>query len=72
MEDYLKYLKEALETPGDIRYSSHSQDVLLFYRFFDTIENGKYISVVVRKTDGSILTAYLTNRIKGGKRYEEN
>ena len=72
MGDYLKYLGKVLETPEEVRYSNRSREVLLFYRFFDNIENGKYIAVVVREFDGSVLTAYLTDKIKAGERYEKN
>lgn len=71
MEDYLDLLKEVLETPQEIRFSSRSDEVLLFYRFFDNIEGGKYVTVVVNKTDKSVLTTYLTHRIKTGRKYEE-
>lgn len=71
MEDYFEDVKEVLKTPEDLRYSSRSDEVLLFYRYFDKIENGKYICVVVSKTDKVVLTTYLTQRIKAGRKYEE-
>lgn len=71
MEDYLDLLKDVLETPEDLRYSSRSDEVLLFYRYFDKIEGGKYIAVVVNKAEKSILTTYLTHRIKTGRKYEK-
>lgn len=70
IEDYLDRLKEVLKTPAEIRFSSRSDEVLLFYSFFDNIEGGKYISVVVSKTEKSVLTAYLSQRIKNGRKYE--
>ena len=72
MEFYLGKFKEVLSKPNDIRYSSRTDDVLLFYRFFDSIENGKYIVVVVNIAEEAIKTAYLTHRIKAGTKYEES
>lgn len=71
MEDYLPKLSQILKRPNEIRLSSRNDDVLLFYRFFDNIEDGKYIVVVVNKVDGLVKTAYLTHRIKLGRKYEE-
>lgn len=72
MDDYLIHLKEVLETPAHIRHSSRSKETLLFYRFFDNIEEGKYIVVVVNKLEKLVLTAYLTHRIKTGKKYAKD
>ncbi len=71
MEDYLDQLKQVLETPDEIRLSNRSNDVLLFYRYFDKIEGGKYVAVVVNKTERVVLTTYLTHRIKSGSEYEK-
>ena len=72
MEAYLSNLKEALERPDEIRYSSYNQNILLFYRFFDNIENGKYITVVVDRVAKRVITTYLTHRIKTGRIYEKD
>lgn len=72
MEIYLKNLRRVLEKPDQIRYSTYNQNVLLFYRYFDKIENGKYIVVVVDKIEGLVRTAYLTHRIKTGRIYEKD
>lgn len=69
MEDYLQNMKDVLEKPVEIRYSSHSDDVLLFYSYFDKIEDGKYIVVVVNKKEKTVTTAYLSHRIKSGRIY---
>ena len=69
MELYLSNLKSVLETPEEIRYSNYSVGTLLFYRYFDKIEDGKYIAVVVNRIDKKIITAYLTHRIKSGRKY---
>lgn len=72
MGNYIKHLKEVLESPNEVRYSSRSNEVLLFYKFFSKIEGGKYVVGVVNKTDKQVKTAYLTHRIKIGEEYEEN
>lgn len=71
MELYLNKIKQVLASPDEIRYSSYKQDVLLFYRYFDKIEEGKYIAVVTDQLNKTVLTAYLTHRIKTGVKYEE-
>ena len=58
IEDYLVNLKEVLEKPKEVRYSSRNDNVLLFYRYFAKIENGKYIVAVVNKTEKTVKTAY--------------
>lgn len=35
--------------PAEIRFSSSSDEVLLFYRYFDNIEGGKYVVAVVNQ-----------------------
>ena len=46
--------------------------MLLFYKFFASIKNGKYINVTVKigKERNFILTSYITDRIRAGERYE--
>ena len=72
MENFLVSLKEILENPEEIRYSNYSDEVLLFYRFFDKIEGGKYIVAVINQTDKEVKTAYLTHRIKIGRKYKQS
>lgn len=72
MEDHLKYLKSVLENPDEIRFSSRDDKVLLFYRYFDNIEYGKYIVVVINRIEKSVTTSYLSHRIKTGIKYEKN
>lgn len=71
MEPYIENLKEVLAVPEEVRYSSRSEEVLLFYHYFDKIEDGKYIVVVVNKPEKSVTTMYLSHRIKSGRKYEE-
>lgn len=70
MEDYLANLRLVLEQPEEVRSSNYSDDVLLFYRYFAKIEDGKYIVAVVNKLDKEVKTAYLSHRIKIGFKYE--
>ena len=71
MEDYLVNIKAVLEKPKEVRYSSRNDTVLLFYRYFDTIESGKYLVAVVSKPEKEVKTAYLSHRIKIGRSYEK-
>lgn len=72
LKPYFVLIKEVLLKPSDIRISKSDSKILLFYKFFDNILGGKYISVAI-KTDGRwfILTSYLTNKILSGEKYEK-
>ena len=67
----LKKLSVVLSTPDEIRRSRFDKNVLLFYKFFANIKNGKYISVAIKTGNRNfILTAYITDRIRIGEKYE--
>lgn len=71
MEDYLVHVRLVLERPKEIRISNKNEDVLLFYGYFDNIEGGKYVVMVVNKSKKEVLTAYLSHRIKTGRKYDK-
>ena len=72
LKPFFGQLKNVLTQPHEVRISKSDPEVLLFYKFFDTILGGKYITVTI-KTDGRwfILTSYLTNKILSGEKYEK-
>lgn len=71
LKPYFSKLKQVLLKPDDIRISKSDSGVLLFYKYFDKIADGKYIAVVVKFNDRNfILTAYLTKRKLSGEKYE--
>ena len=71
IKPYLSKLKEVFLEPDDIRISESDESVLLFYKYFDNIMDGKYIVGVVKINSRSfVLTAYLSNRILSGEKYE--
>lgn len=72
LKPYFESIKVVLSEPNDIRISKSDPKALLFYKYFDTILDGKYIMVGV-KTNGRwyILTSYLTNKILSGEKYEK-
>ena len=71
IKPYLSKLKEVFLEPGDIRVSESDESVLLFYKHFAKIKQGKYIVGVVKINSRSfVLTAYLSNRILSGEKYE--
>lgn len=41
--------------------------MILFYRYYEHIYEGKHMCVVVRLDEKSIVTAYITDRIKKGE-----
>lgn len=71
LKRYLKKIAQVLRSPEEIRMSRFDKNVLLFYKYFARIKNGKYISVTVKTGERNfILTAYITDVIKAGQIYE--
>ena len=67
----MQKLSEVLSVPDEVRRSRLDKNVLLFYKFFANIKDGKYISVAVKINHRNfILTAYITDRIRIGEKYE--
>lgn len=68
---YESELALTLQQPDKVRYSRFTSSARLFYRWFDSVRNGKYIVVVV-VTDSSflqrhwIVTAYIARKIPKG------
>jgi len=73
LKTHFKKLSKVLSSPDEIRRSRFDKNVLLFYKFFDSIKVGKYINVTVKTDDkrNFILTAYITDNIRAGERYEK-
>jgi hypothetical protein len=59
-------LEGDLIEPELIKRSVYNENVVLFYRHYKHIYEGKYMCVVIRLDEGSIVTAYITDRIKIG------
>ncbi len=69
---YLSKFKQILSGPDEVRRSRIDKNVLLFYKYFDSISKGKYLAIAVKKnTRNCILTAYITDKIKAGEHYEK-
>ena len=68
---HLYKIKNVLLSPDHLRIENYDQRVLLFYKYFDNIDEGKYLVVVVKINERNfILTFYSTHRIKSGEKYE--
>lgn len=69
---HLEKLSQVLSDPDEIRRSRFDKNVLLFYKFFANIKDGKYINITVKigEERNFILTAYITDRIRAGEKYE--
>jgi len=67
LKGVLKEMGETLEDPELIKTSVYDENVVLFYKHFKHIYNGKYVCVVVRLKEKLIATAYITDRIKEGE-----
>lgn len=71
LKNHFTKFTQVLKNPDEIRRSRLDKNVLLFYKYFDSIKSGKYISVAVKTNNRNfILTAYITDRIRIGERYE--
>ena len=67
VSQYKERIQEVLATPDYIKKSSRNDDVLLYYKFYTDIFNGKYMLTVSKKGFRSfILTCYITDMIKKG------
>lgn len=68
LSKYFGKISEILLTPDEVRQSIYDKEVIIFYKYFSEIKNGKFISVVVKTgIRNFILTSYLTDKIKGGE-----
>ncbi len=71
VKSHIKRISQVLASPNDIRISKIDEKALLFYKYFATIKGGKYINVTVKINQRNfILTAYITDRIRAGEKYE--
>ena len=64
-------IERVLQAPTEVRISRSDSSVELFYEYYaTTLVGGKWLCVVVKyaATDGFVVTAYLTDRIKAGER----
>jgi len=69
MVDQIAQIEETLVMPDTVVQSNSAVDVEMFYRFYQlTPVNAKYLCVVVKllPSDGFIITAYFTDKIKKG------
>jgi hypothetical protein len=68
---FLPKIKKVLLIPDQIRIDNYDPRVLLFYKYFDNIDKGKFLVVVFKINERNfILTFYSTHRIKSGEKYE--
>ncbi len=62
-------IKETLKDPDIIKESNHAEDVLLYYRLYETTPVTRKYMLVVAKIDNSkgfVITAFYTDKIKKG------
>jgi hypothetical protein len=65
---YLEEIAGTLLNPDLVKKSLRDESVWLYYRFFDTLLDGKYILVVVKVNDRRFaLTAFITDYIRKGE-----
>jgi len=64
---FFERIGEVLVHPDELRRSRQDSGVLLFYKFYPDILEGKYMVVVVKENERSfILTVYFTKSIRTG------
>lgn len=69
IRDQESKIKETLKKPEWVKRRVYSRDILLFYRYYKrTPVTGKYLAVGVKllNSEGFIVTAYFTDRVKRG------
>ena len=69
MREYREKLPTVLADPDYVKRSKRDEDVLLYYRYFTDILDGKFLLVAVKKDSqrSFILTGYVTRSIMKGK-----
>ena len=67
MIDKIDALKETLKDPELIKRSVYDEKIILIYKYYEHIYNGKYMCVVVTLDNGLVVTAYITDKIKKGE-----
>lgn len=68
IEPYKEKVQEVLSMPDYVKRSLRDSEVLLYYKFYSAIYDGKYMLVVAKKGLRSfILTCYITDIIKRGE-----
>lgn len=68
VEPYKENIQEVLLAPDYVKKSKRDTDVLLYYKFYNDIFDGKYMLVVAKKGLRSfILSCYITDIIKKGE-----
>jgi hypothetical protein len=66
IKELITELEGALIEPDLIKRSVYNEKVVLFYRHYKHIYEGKYMCVIVQLNEKSIVTAYITDRINVG------
>jgi hypothetical protein len=68
VEQYKERIQKVLSSPDYVKKSKRDAEVLLYYKFYEDIFDGKYLLVATRKGLRSfILTCYITDIIKKGE-----
>jgi len=66
--NFLDRVSKVLSEPDEIRHSVRHERSVLYYRFEDTVLNGKWVVVVVKRIDRNFVsTIYATDQIKSGE-----
>lgn len=63
-------IERVLQSPAEVRVSRSDQTVELFYEYYErTRVGGEWLCAVVKylSSDGFVVTAYLTDRLKAGE-----
>jgi len=68
IEPYKEKVREVLLSPDYIKKSKRDAEVLLYYKFYNNIFEGKYLLVAAKRGLRSfVLTCYITDIIKKGE-----
>ena len=64
-------IRETVAFPNLIKVSQHDPEVLCYYRWYETTPvTKKYLLCIVKalESEGFVITAFYTDKVKGGKR----
>lgn len=66
VKKYAGRIREVLSLPDLVKLSKRDPKVHLYYKYYNDIFNGKHFLVVTSYERESIITAFITDKIKAG------
>ncbi len=64
---YCNRFREVFDRPDIVKISKRDSKVHLYYKFYNDIFGGKYLLVITNSERKTIITAFITDKIKVGE-----